>query len=69
MTRRNMRPRCQLRACSERQLQAWWHYAPSARHAVSAAVAACSVKRGGGGGVGLLTYLYSHPLPRKRNAV
>lgn len=33
---------------SERQLEAWWHYALPPRHAVSAAVAACSVKGEGG---------------------
>lgn len=52
---------------SERQLQAWWQYALSPRHDVSAAVAVCSVKGEGNGGVGLLTYLYSRPLSRKGN--
>lgn len=45
-------------------LQAWWQNVLPPRHAVSAAVAACSVI---GEGVGLLTYLYSCPLSRKRN--
>lgn len=45
-------------------LRAWSQYVLPPRHAVSAAVAACSVV---GEGVGLLTYLYSCPLSRKRN--
>lgn len=51
--------------CSERQFEARWRYALPPRHAVSAAVAACSVKEGGG--VGPLTYMYSRPFSSKRN--
>lgn len=42
------RQRRELCVHSERQLQAWWQYALPPRHAVSAAVAACSVEGGRG---------------------
>lgn len=43
---------------------AQWRYAPPPRHTVvSAAVAACAVT---GEGVGLMTYLYSCHLPKKK---